>query len=93
MASVARGSASTGSWVRRKPAVPSGVPIKLPSTRTPSLLKGMSGGRQSVAGRSADHAAHFAGLWERPMCSMAAVKSRNAEVQASGSPTKVTSSA
>ncbi|GJP44543.1 hypothetical protein CLOM_g3929 [Closterium sp. NIES-68] len=53
----------------------------------------MSGGRRSGAGRSADHAAHFAGLWERPMRSMAAVKVRNAEVQASGLPTKVTSSA
>ncbi|GJP73179.1 hypothetical protein CLOP_g3913 [Closterium sp. NIES-67] len=65
----------------------------LPSTRTPSVLKGMPGGRRSGAGCSADHAAHFAGLWERPMRSMAAVKLRNAEVQASGSPTKVMSSA
>ncbi|GJP45495.1 hypothetical protein CLOM_g4880 [Closterium sp. NIES-68] len=75
------------------PSVPGATPEQLPSTRTPSVLKGMPGGRRSGAGCSADHAAHFAGLWERPMRSMAAVKLRNAEVQASGSPTKVMSSA
>ncbi|GJP30119.1 hypothetical protein CLOM_g22508 [Closterium sp. NIES-68] len=39
-AMVGSGSASEASWERRKPAEPSAVPTKLPSTRSPSLWKG-----------------------------------------------------
>ncbi|GJP59896.1 hypothetical protein CLOP_g15743 [Closterium sp. NIES-67] len=81
------------SWARRKAAAPSGGPMWLPSTRRPSVRKGIAGGSRCGAGRVADQAAHLSGLWERSRSARAAVKCVKAEVHSAGSPRKEMSSA
>ncbi|CAI7757549.1 unnamed protein product [Closterium sp. NIES-54] len=78
---------------RRKAAAPSAEPMKLPSTRSPSVLSSTPSGSSWGPVAAALHAAHFHGLWVSPTSRSPAVKWRKASEPSKAVPNNVTSSA